>query len=221
MIATAIRDEVDKISVSGPIVGVLALQGGFRGHREAFERLGVCVIEVRRPDDLMKVAALALPGGESTVIAKLMVTSGLLDAISRRLTTDDLALFGTCAGMIVSADTVLDGTPDQGTLRAFHAVVRRNAIGRQRQSFETELTIEELLDSPAFPGIFIRSPVVEEVADGVEVLATHDGRAVLCADGRHLFATFHPELTADGRIHQLFLQRAGLFGTTGRHEETP
>lgn len=188
------------------IIGVLALQGDFREHREALQSLGVKVVEVRTPEDLDQVDALVLPGGESTAMSKLLDSSGLFDAIGKRLSNESLPTFGTCAGMILSAAEVLDGVAEQRQWGQFDAVVRRNGIGRQIASFEAAVVVKGL-DTP-MPGIFIRPPVVEKVGDDVEVLADWEGRPILCRQGSHLFATFHPELTNDARIHQLFLENA-------------
>jgi len=195
------------VSAAAP-VGVLALQGGFREHREALVRAGVETIDVRLPGDLDRVRALVLPGGESTAISHLLETSGLLVAVARRLDDGDLPLLGTCAGAILSAREVLDGVAEQRSFGAFDAVVRRNGIGRQVASFEAPLDVDGL-DGP-FLGVFIRPPVVESVGAGVDVLASRDGRPVLCRQGAHLFAVFHPELTGDDRIHQMWL--AGFDG---------
>lgn len=184
---------------------MLALQGDFREHREMLESLGVQVSEVRTPLELDDVDALVLPGGESTTMSRLARTSGLGDAIAKRLHADGLATFGTCAGMILSAAQVRDGVPEQTSWGSFAAIVRRNGVGRQVASFEVPLRVEGF-ERP-FPAVFIRPPVVEAVESNVEVLAEWEGRPVLCGQGRHLFATFHPELTADGRVHELFLER--------------
>ena len=186
-------------------IGVLALQGDFRNHREVLEALGHRVVEVRLPEDLKDVDALVFPGGESTAISKLMSSSGLFQAIERRLHEGALPVFGTCAGMILSAEQVADGTPDQRSLGIFDAIVRRNGIGRQIASCEVDVPINGL-DS-TFRAVFIRPPVVEKIGPSVEVLGTWQGKPVLCAQGLHMFATFHPEVTGDSRIHQLFVER--------------
>jgi len=187
-------------------IGVLALQGDFREHREVLQRLGANVVEVRTPAQLEHVQGIVLPGGESTAISKLLVTSGLFDAISQRLRTDDgFGVLGTCAGVILSARNVLDGIADQRSFGVFDAEVRRNGVGPQRFSAEHPLTVAGF-DSD-FTAIFIRPPVIQSVGSGVDVLAEHDGYPVLCRQGIHMFATFHPELAADDRIHRLFLER--------------
>jgi 5'-phosphate synthase pdxT subunit len=185
-------------------VGVLALQGAFREHRETLDALGVDAVEVRDPAGLAALDALILPGGESTTIGKLLVTSGLLPALTDRV-DDGLPVLGTCAGLILVATEVLDGRPDQPTLAGLDVTVRRNGYGTQLQSFEADLTITGLTGRP-FPGVFIRAPLVERTGPDVEVLASHDGRPVLCHQGPVWATTFHPELSGDLRVHQRFLQ---------------
>ena len=195
---------------SGPTIGILALQGAVREHAEALAGLGVRYLTVRTVEDLDRVDALVLPGGESTTMSMLLESSGLLDPVRDRL-AGGMPAFGTCAGMILLADEVLDGRPDQHQLGAIDIGVRRNAFGRQVQSFETDLDVEGL-DEP-FHAVFIRAPAVERVGDGVEVLARVDGRdgtarAVLCRRGSILVSAFHPELSGDSRLHRLFLEGA-------------
>ena len=187
-------------------VGVLALQGAFARHIEALAALGAHADEVRRPEDLVGVDAVVLPGGESTTLSRLLETSGLFDALGERL-ADGLPVLGTCAGMILLASEVLDGRPDQRFFSAIDVAVRRNAFGRQVDSFEADLAIEGLRGGD-FPAVFIRAPVVERVGEGVEVLACVPGdgdRPVLCRQGPVLVAAFHPELSGDLRLHQKFL----------------
>ncbi len=183
-------------------VGLLALQGAIGPHAEALCTLGATPVEVRTPDQLADVDALVVPGGESTTMSKLLDTSGLAQPLRDRL-ADGLPTFGTCAGMIVLARTVLDGRADQRSYDAIDVTVRRNAFGRQIDSFEADLAITGL-DAP-FHAVFIRAPFVEEVGDGVEVLASVDGHPVLCRQGPVLVSAFHPELTGDLRLHELFL----------------
>jgi 5'-phosphate synthase pdxT subunit len=187
--------------------GVLALQGAFREHREVLDALGVTAVEVRTPEQLAGIDALILPGGESTTVARLLVTSGLLEPLRDRL-RDGLPTLGTCAGLIVLAAHVLDGRPDQASLGVLDVTVRRNAYGTQVESFEAPVDVVGLAGGP-FPGVFIRAPVVESVGPGVTVLATHEGRTVLCREGSRWGATFHPELSGDLRIHQQFLGEVG------------
>jgi pyridoxal 5'-phosphate synthase pdxT subunit len=185
-------------------VGVLALQGAFREHREVLDALGVESVEVRTADSLDALDAVILPGGESTTVAKLLVSSGL-DASLRERLRDGLPAFGTCAGLILLATTVLDGRHDQTPLGVLDVTVRRNAYGTQRQSFEAPLEVAGLAGG-AFPGVFIRSPVIESVGRGVDVLAMHADHPVLVRAGPIWAATFHPELSGDLRIHSTFLQ---------------
>jgi 5'-phosphate synthase pdxT subunit len=183
--------------------GVLALQGAFREHREVLDGLGVETLEVRSPEHLAGIDVLVMPGGESTTMGMLLASSGLLEPIAARL-RDSMPVFGTCAGLILLADRVLDGRPDQVSFGLLHAAVRRNAYGTQLASFEADLDVAGLAGG-VFPGVFIRAPVIEEVGDDVEVLARHDGHAVLVRQGRIWAATFHPELSGDLRIHERFI----------------
>ena len=185
-------------------VGVLALQGAFREHREVLEVLGASVVEVRVPEDLIAVDALVVPGGESTTMMRLLGTSALREPLVTRL-RDGMPAFGTCAGLILLAAEVRDGRPDQVPLGVLDVAVRRNGYGRQRDSFETDLAVTGLAGG-AFPGVFIRAPVVEEVGESVEVLAEYDGRPVLVRQANIWGATFHPELSGDLRVHQQFVQ---------------
>ena len=184
--------------------GVLALQGAFREHREVLAVLGVAVTEIRTPDQLGDVDALVIPGGESTTMAHLLESSALREPL-RVAIADGLPVLGTCAGLIVLAREVLDGRPDQEPLGAIDITARRNAYGRQRQSFEADLTIKGL-GAPTFRGVFIRAPAIERVGDAVEVLAEHNGRPVLAREARVWVTTFHPELARDSRVHERFLE---------------
>ena len=145
---------------------------------------------------------MVLPGGESTTMSRLLATSGLFDALKGSL-TDGMPVFGTCAGMILCATEVLDGRPDQRSFDRLDLTVRRNGYGRQLQSFETDLDVAGL-DAP-FHAVFIRAPLVERAGPDVEVLAEHDGVPVLVRDGTCTVASFHPELTDDARLHELFV----------------
>lgn len=185
-------------------IGVLALQGGFRPHAEALSALDVETVEVRLPRDLAQVEALVIPGGESTTVGRLLGTSGLLEPLGERL-ADGMPVLGTCAGLILLASDVLDGRDDQPVLGAIDLTVRRNAHGRQNQSFETPLEITGLAGGP-FPGVFIRAPGIERVGDGVEVLARlSSGEFVAARQGVVTVCAFHPELAGDLRFHQHFL----------------
>lgn len=190
----------------GAKVGVLALQGASRLHAEVLTDLGATAVEVRTPEDLSGVDALVLPGGESTTMSFLLDSSGLRGPLEERL-ADGLPAFGTCAGMIVLATEVLDGRPDQVPLGAIDLTVRRNAFGRQRESFEADLDVAGLAGGP-FPAVFIRAPVVERAGDGVEVLASVEAGPVLCRAGNVLVSSFHPELSGDLRLHQRFLEES-------------
>ena len=150
-----------------------------------------------------------MPGGESTTMSRLLLTSGLFDPLAERL-ADGLAVFGTCAGMILLATDVLDGRPDQRSFSAIDIAVRRNGYGRQVDSFEADIEVESSDGSPAWPfhAVFIRAPKVESVGEGVTVVASHDGVPVLAKSGRIFVASFHPELTPDHRLHAVFLQEA-------------
>ncbi len=213
------------VSNSQSLIGVVALQGAAAEHVAAFRRVGARAVEVRVPADLDGVDAVALPGGESTTMSHLLRTSGLFDALSARL-ADGMPAFGTCAGMILLAAEVLDGRPDQRCFGAIDISVRRNAFGRQVASFEASLATQGL-DKP-FHAVFIRAPWVERSGDGVEVLAeirpaanstgrdVHAPVPVLCRSGPILVSSFHPELTADDRIHQIFLDMVVTAAAPGR-----
>ena len=188
-----------------PVIGVLALQGAVERHARMLARLGVDSVEVRTPADLAGVDALVLPGGESTTMSKLLELNELFDPLAARL-ADGMPAFGTCAGMILLATDVLDGRDDQRSFAAIDIAVRRNAFGRQVDSFETELEVAGV-DAPVH-AVFIRAPAVERVGEGVEVLAEIDGRPVACRQGSVLVTAFHPELSDDTSLHALFLGMA-------------
>jgi len=185
-------------------VGVLALQGASARHVSMLARLDTPAVAVRTPGDLDGVDALVLPGGESTTMSMLLESSGLFPVLAQRL-ADGMPAFGTCAGMILLGHEILDGRSDQRCFDAIDIRVRRNAFGRQVDSFEADLPVRGL-DGPAVHAVFIRAPVVESVGDDVDVLATVDGRPVLCRRGPVLVAAFHPELGDDPRLHELFLE---------------
>jgi len=181
-------------------VGVLGLQGDFREHLGVLKRLGVEGVDVRTPEDLEGVEALIVPGGESTTLAHLMAESGLDTAIRERAHRG-MPIYGTCAGMILLAKEVAEGYPQ--SLGLMDICVERNAYGRQRDSFEADIEVKGL---GAFHAVFIRAPKVVRYGPQVEVLAEYEGTAVLVRQGRLLAGSFHPELTDDVRLHELFLQ---------------
>lgn len=181
-------------------VGVLALQGAFAAHSECLQSLCCDTVEVRLPHDLETVDALVMPGGESSTMSQLLLSSGLFDAIAQRI-TDGLAVFGTCAGMILLASEVLDGRPDQRSFSAIDISVRRNAFGRQIDSFES--TISTSVGD--FHGVFIRAPRIERLGPDVEVVGELNGEPVMVRQNKILAASFHPELAGDARMHQYFL----------------
>ena len=183
--------------------GVVALQGAFREHREVLDALGVEAVEIRTPEQLGALDALILPGGESTTMSKLLDSSGLREPVAA-LIADGLPVLGTCAGMILLAREVVDGRADQVSFAAIDLEVRRNAYGRQRDSFEASLEIDGL-SGGTFPGVFIRAPRIESTGSHVDVLARHDGHAVLVRQDAVWAASFHPELSGDLRLHQQFL----------------
>lgn len=187
------------------MIGVLALQGAFHSHQELLDRLGQRTVQVRTPADLDRVAALVMPGGESTTMSRLLATSGLYEPLRRRL-ADGMPAFGTCAGMILLATEILDGRPDQRPFGVIDVTVRRNGYGRQLDSFETELHVPGLgVGATPFHGVFIRAPKVTRVGADVEILAEHAGVPVLLRHGPITVASFHPELAGDPRLHAQFL----------------
>lgn len=186
-----------------PTVGVLALQGDVREHLAALGTAGVASLTVRRPEELAAVDALVIPGGESTTMSKLAVAFGLLEPLRARV-REGMPVYGSCAGMIMLADKILDGRDDQETIGGIDMVVRRNAFGRQNESFEAAVEVTGVEGGPV-EGVFIRAPWVESVGAGVEVLARLDGGTVVAVRQGPLLATsFHPELTGDQRVHRLF-----------------
>ena len=187
-----------------PIVGVLALQGDVREHVATLERLDVKVLKVRTPEQLDDIDGLIVPGGESTAIAHLLITSGIRPVLQARL-DEGFKVLGTCAGLILLSDVVLDGRDDQWSFKKLDVSVRRNGYGRQIASFESPVDLKGVGE---VPGVFIRAPKIEHVGDNVEVLATLDH-----GDGTHAVfvrhenvwgCSFHPELTSETRVHQLF-----------------
>jgi 5'-phosphate synthase pdxT subunit len=185
-------------------IGVLALQGAFIEHEKILARIGAEVIEVRLPQHLQDLDGLVIPGGESTTIGKVARQWGLLEPL-RAFGRSGRLLWGTCAGMIFIARDVVDGKPDQPLLALLDVTVRRNAFGRQVDSFEADLDVPVLGKAP-FHAVFIRAPLIERVGKGAEVLATlEDGTIVAVQQGNLLATAFHPELTEDDRFHRYFL----------------
>jgi len=184
-------------------VGVLALQGDFREHLFALEECGVNASVVRRPSELAAVDALVLPGGESTAIAKLTRSFEMFEPLKARIASG-MPVYGSCAGMILLADRVLDAAVGQETFGGLDITVRRNAFGRQVDSFETDLEFSGITNPP-LRAVFIRAPWVESVGPAVEVLAKLE-HAVAVRQGGLLATSFHPELTGDNRIHRFFIQ---------------
>ncbi|NYJ01598.1 5'-phosphate synthase pdxT subunit [Nocardioides thalensis] len=189
-----------------PAIGVFALQGDVREHVATLSALGADAFTVRRPSELERCDGLVLPGGESTTMAKLARTFDLLDPLRQRV-KDGMPTFGTCAGMILLADRIRDGIEGQETIGGLDVTVRRNAFGRQVDSFEADLPFTGL-DDPVH-AVFIRAPWVEEVGPGVEVLASAEGHPVAVRQGHLLATSFHPEVDGDGRVHRLFLELVG------------
>lgn len=180
--------------------GILALQGAFAEHRNMLERLGADCVEIRQQTDFREnVDALVLPGGESTVMSKLLTELELLEPIRKSIEAG-MPVMGTCAGLILLAENVVGGEPCFGTMPV---TVRRNAYGRQLGSFQT---VEEMKGAGQFPMTFIRAPYIEEVRDGVEVLAVTGGKIVAARYGRQLGLAFHPELTDNPDIHRYFIE---------------
>lgn len=185
-------------------VGVLALQGAFREHIMDLEALGAEAVAVRLPEQLADCAGLVVPGGESTAIAKLMTAWGFYEPIRQRH-EEGMAVWGTCAGAILMAGEIVDGQAGQEPLALMDITVRRNAYGRQLDSFEADLAFDGF--SEPFRGVFIRAPWIESVRGTAEVLASHDGHIVAARQGDLMATAFHPELTGDPRVHRYFLER--------------
>jgi 5'-phosphate synthase pdxT subunit len=185
------------------LIGVLALQGDVAEHSAALAELNVGSLPVRRPEELPGIDGIVLPGGESTTVSMLLESSGLAEPLGKELASG-LPAFGTCAGMILLSRAISDGRSDQRCYGAIDIVVRRNGYGGQLESFECDLQAVSLGASPVH-AIFIRAPVVEQVGPEVEVLATIQSTPVICRQGSVLVAAFHPELTDDRRLHELFV----------------
>ncbi|BDI22817.1 pyridoxal 5'-phosphate synthase glutaminase subunit PdxT [Herbiconiux sp. L3-i23] len=189
-------------------VGVLALQGDFREHIAVLNGLGADAVPVRRESELGEIDGLVIPGGESSVMDKLSRTFGLAEPLKAAI-ADGLPVYGTCAGLIMLADTVLDAIAGQQSLGGLDVAVRRNAFGNQLDSFETDLPIPELGEAPVH-AVFIRAPIVESVGERARALSTlDDGRVVAVEQGSLLGTSFHPEITGDTRFHEYFLSKLG------------
>jgi 5'-phosphate synthase pdxT subunit len=187
-------------------VGVLALQGDFREHAEVLRSLGAEVVLVRRPEELARVSGLVIPGGESSVMDKLARAFGLAEPLAQAVRAG-LPVYGTCAGLIMLADTVIDAIAGQQSIGGFDIAVRRNAFGSQTLSFETDLDVPVLGDEPVH-AVFIRAPVVEMVGPRARALATlADGRCVAVEQDNLLGTSFHPEITGEHRFHEYFLRK--------------
>jgi len=192
-------------------VGVLALQGDFREHLAVLASLGADARPIRRESELAEVRGLVIPGGESSVMDKLSRAFGLADPLKEAIRSG-LPVYGTCAGLIMLADRILDGIPGQQSLGGLDVAVRRNAFGSQLDSFETDLDIPEL-GEPAMHAVFIRAPIVEQAGPAASVLATvADGRVVAVEQGNLLGTSFHPEITGDTRFHEYFLSKVRARG---------
>ena len=191
-----------------PLIGVLALQGDVREHLEVLRGEGADAVPVRRPEELAAVDGLVIPGGESTTMVKLADRFGMLEPL-RSAVRGGLPAYGSCAGMILLADRLLDAPPDQATVGGLDVTVRRNAFGRQVDSFESEIELTGV-DGGPLHAVFIRAPWVEQAGEGVEVLGRvvggpADGKIVAVRQGSLVATSFHPELTGDRRVHALFV----------------
>ena len=196
----------ETVEPSGLRVGVLALQGDFREHAQVLRELGASVELVRRPEELDRIDGLVIPGGESSVMDKLARTFGLAEPLQAAI-RGGLPVYGTCAGLIMLADTIVDGMAGQKSLGGLDVAVRRNAFGSQTASFETDLDIP-VLGEPPVHAVFIRAPVVETVGPRATALATlSDGRCVAVQQDHLLGTSFHPEINGEYRFHQYFLQK--------------
>ncbi|MFF3494034.1 pyridoxal 5'-phosphate synthase glutaminase subunit PdxT [Streptomyces sp. NPDC002795] len=196
-----------------PVVGVLALQGDVREHLVALAAADAVARPVRRPEELAEIDGLVIPGGESTTISKLAHLFGLMEPL-RACVREGLPVYGTCAGLIMLADKILDPRSGQETIGGIDMIVRRNAFGRQNESFEAAVDVQGVGGAPV-EGVFIRAPWVESVGAEVEVLAEYEGHIVAVRQGDALATSFHPELTGDHRIHALFVDMVRARGASG------
>ncbi|MET8125059.1 pyridoxal 5'-phosphate synthase glutaminase subunit PdxT [Streptomyces sp. NPDC005065] len=186
-----------------PVIGVLALQGDVREHLIALASADALARPIRRPEELAEVDGLVIPGGESTTMSKLAVLFGMLEPLRERVRAG-MPVYGTCAGMILLADKILDPRSGQETVGGIDMIVRRNAFGRQNESFEAAVEVTGIDGGPV-EGVFIRAPWVESVGAQAQVVAEHGGHIVAVRQGNALATSFHPELTGDHRVHALFV----------------
>ncbi|MER5431613.1 pyridoxal 5'-phosphate synthase glutaminase subunit PdxT [Streptomyces sp. NPDC002588] len=189
--------------MSTPVIGVLALQGDVREHLVALAAADAVARPVRRPEELAEVDGLVIPGGESTTISKLAILFDVMEPLRARV-RGGMPVYGTCAGLIMLADKILDPRSGQETVGGIDMIVRRNAFGRQNESFEAAVDVKGVEGDPV-EGVFIRAPWVESVGARTEVLAEHEGHIVAVRQGNALATSFHPELTGDHRVHALFV----------------
>ena len=190
-------------SKSTRVVGVLALQGAFNSHTKVLDSIGVSTQEIRTPQDLVSVDALVMPGGESTTMSQLLESYELFEPI-KKLIREGLPVFGTCAGMILLANKIIDGRDDQLSFGAIDIEVQRNAYGRQIDSFEADINVKSFVSS--FHAVFIRAPRIVKADGAVEILAEFGDDIVLAKQKNVLVASFHPELSPDKRIHEMFVK---------------
>ncbi|MFD7531203.1 pyridoxal 5'-phosphate synthase glutaminase subunit PdxT [Streptomyces sp. NPDC059849] len=193
-----------------PVIGVLALQGDVREHLIALASADALARPVRRPEELAEVDGLVVPGGESTTMSKLASLFGMLEPLRERV-RDGMPVYGTCAGMILLADKILDPRSGQETIGGIDMIVRRNAFGRQNESFEADVEVAGIEGGPV-EGVFIRAPWVESVGAQAKVVAEHGGHIVAVRQGNALATSFHPELTGDHRVHALFVDMVRAVG---------
>ena len=208
--------------MTAPVIGVLALQGDVREHVAVLRGQGAEAVPVRRPAELAAVDGLVVPGGESTTMVKLADRFGMLGPL-RAAVRSGLPAYGSCAGMIMLADRIVDAPPDQQTIGGLDVTVRRNAFGRQVDSFESQVQIDGVPGGPMH-AVFIRAPWVEQAGPGVDVLGrvvggAADGKIVAVRQGRLVATSFHPELTGDTRVHALFVQIVREYAATDRRED--
>ncbi|MDI9885686.1 pyridoxal 5'-phosphate synthase glutaminase subunit PdxT [Streptomyces sp. HNM0645] len=202
-----------------PVIGVLALQGDVREHLIALAAADAAARPVRRPEELAEVDGLVIPGGESTTISKLAHLFGVMEPLRERVRAG-MPVYGTCAGLIMLAEKILDPRSGQETIGGIDMIVRRNAFGRQNESFESAVAVTGVEGGPV-EGVFIRAPWVESVGAEVEVLAEHDGHIVAVRQGTALATSFHPELTGDHRVHALFVDMVRAARSEGARVSAP